>query len=556
VSNLVTYTTRSGQVRTYSYDTRNREIQSVWSDSTPSITRTYDAASRLLTLVSSVSALSYTYDDADEVTSETQTVAGAPGPGKTVRYTYTPDSLRATLTYPAGTVVSYAYTGRNQVATITADGPPPLVTYTYDLNGNRVSKAVENSTTTGSAFDAVNRLVSIDHQRSAVSFAQLDYGYDVVNRRTFVQRDDALGDVFAYDAIDQVTAVQYDVTNPDTSPSNPARTVQYALDRVGNRTVVTENGVQTSYTANTLNEYTHVGASTLTYDGNGNLTSDDGTTNSYDAQNRLTRAVNGTNSVTCAFDPLNRCVHRTVNGVSTFLYYDDWNLIEERAGSDASLARYVHGAEVDEILVRETTGGPIYYQHDALQDVTRLTDGAGTVVEHYTYDIYGAVTITDALGHPLSASAVGNRFLFTGRELLAEIGLYDYRNRMYAADLGRFLQPDPLGLEAPDVNLYAYVGNNPTNSVDSEGLKACYSSCVRGQTRNQRPIREVYRIGEGKTEEDAVKAAKMACSTALADPGGNMGHYPTLWTEKAHDQKKKRCPPRPPKQRPGVIPLR
>ena len=78
-----------------------------------------------------------------------------------------------------------------------------------------------------------------------MTFAQFDYGYDVVNRRTFVQRDDALGDVFSYDAVDQVTKVQYGVTNPDTTPSNPLRTVTYALDRVGNRTVVTENGMPT-----------------------------------------------------------------------------------------------------------------------------------------------------------------------------------------------------------------------------------------------------------------------------------------------------------------------
>ena len=42
-------------------------------------------------------------------------------------------------------------------------------------------------------------------------------------------------------------------------------------------------------------------------------------------------------------------------------------------------------------------------------------------------------------------SAYGNRFMFTGREYLSTIGIYDYRNRMYSPLIGRFLQTDLLG---------------------------------------------------------------------------------------------------------------
>jgi hypothetical protein len=41
--------------------------------------------------------------------------------------------------------------------------------------------------------------------------------------------------------------------------------------------------------------------------------------------------------------------------------------------------------------------------------------------------------------------------------------------------LGRFLQPDPIGFDAGDVNWYRYVFNNVTNLIDPEGL-ACGSS--------------------------------------------------------------------------------
>jgi RHS repeat-associated protein len=59
--------------------------------------------------------------------------------------------------------------------------------------------------------------------------------------------------------------------------------------------------------------------------------------------------------------------------------------------------------------------------------------------------------------------------LFTGREWIGEIGIYDYRNRIYSPELGRFLQTDPIRFDAGDVNLYRYVSNNPMNWVDPDG---------------------------------------------------------------------------------------
>lgn len=73
-------------------------------------------------------------------------------------------------------------------------------------------------------------------------------------------------------------------------------------------------------------------------------------------------------------------------------------------------------------------------------------------------------------GTVADGGTLGNRFLFTGREWLKDIGLYDYRNRLYHPLLGRFMQPDPKQFGAGDYNLYRYAHNDPVNKNDPFGM--------------------------------------------------------------------------------------
>ena len=85
------------------------------------------------------------------------------------------------------------------------------------------------------------------------------------------------------------------------------------------------------------------------------------------------------------------------------------------------------------------------------------------------------------------------RHLFTGQQWHQDIGLYDLRNRFYSPDLGRFLQPDPIGFWGGK-NLYGYCGNNPVTRWDPFGLQVgapttCGERDRRGEGKPYRRIR-------------------------------------------------------------------
>jgi RHS repeat-associated protein len=106
-----------------------------------------------------------------------------------------------------------------------------------------------------------------------------------------------------------------------------------------------------------------------------------------------------------------------------------------------------------------------FYHYDGLGSVVALSNISGVIVEQYSYDAFGSTTITTTPGY----TSPNNPYMFTARRYDDETGLYYYRMRYYSPQQGRFLQPDPIGY-ADGMNIYAYVGNNPLNSIDPWGL--------------------------------------------------------------------------------------
>ena len=82
---------------------------------------------------------------------------------------------------------------------------------------------------------------------------------------------------------------------------------------------------------------------------------------------------------------------------------------------------------------------------------------------------------------------------FPGQWFQLESGLAYNWHRHYDATLGRYVQPDPLGLTAmlsDGPNVFGYVEGNPISSVDPSGLQRLLPPAIRALLRNGAKIPE------------------------------------------------------------------
>jgi RHS repeat-associated protein len=147
----------------------------------------------------------------------------------------------------------------------------------------------------------------------------------------------------------------------------------------------------------------------------------------------------------------------------------------QELASGTPTANLLTGLDLDEFFTRTDGAGVRNYLTDALGSSVALLDGSGTVQTEYTYEPFGATTVTGAS----TTSAFG----FTGRENDGT-GLLYYRARYYHPATQRFVSEDPLGAFGGDSNLYTYALNSPADLTDPTGespwLLVPLGGCIGG----------------------------------------------------------------------------
>ncbi|WP_165235876.1 RHS repeat protein, partial [Aquisphaera insulae] len=470
---LTDKTDRNGRRTTYSYDSGGRETGETWLTSSGGVsnrvTYTYDADTEMTGVTDSYATLTMTYDSGGNQLTVAESGPGTGQPSLTLTSTYDKYHNRLTLVDNVTSNVgrtTYTYDAAFRLTSIAASyngvaGPQVVLGYDAANRETSINRTIGGSGTavnTTLVYDAADRIGTITHQTGGgTALATYVYGYDNGNRVT--TEVNAEGTVtYTYDSGGELLTAR------------GSRTEDYSYDANGNRTM-------TGYSTGTGNELTASPGVTYTYDNEGNLLAQTNTsthvvtTYTYDNRNHLTQVTtSGTVVATYTYDALDRRIGFKDSGTQSWVTYDgtnmDANVYAEFNVSGVLITRYVSGPAVDKLFARTSSGGTTaWYLTDRLGSVRDLSNTSGVVIDHVVYNSYGSLTGESTPGS-------GDRFKYTGRELYPGLAIYAYRARYYDASVGRFTSLDPLQFATGDQNLYRYVSNNPTNSIDPSGTTA------------------------------------------------------------------------------------
>ncbi len=474
------------------------------------VTYAYDAASRLATVSagpeiasygyladsSRVEALTFRHGGADRlvthrvhdrlnrVTSVTSQAGAGTGPG--YAYEYNAANQRTRVTREDGSYWRHTYDGLGQV---TAGGrflaggvPVPGHDYawTFDDIGNRRTAMTNGpvSTYTANPLNQIARR-TIPGVIDVLGAASADATVTVAVNGGAPEAVERQGDRF----FRQVTV--------DNAVAAQLR--RFTLTGVKNLAGPNAEDVVAVTATSALLPKSPEGFS---HDADGNLIADGRWRYAWDAENRLVSLETAPDLVLAGasrrklefgYDGVGRRVEKKVsnwNGDAWLLasqtrfLYDGWNMIAELNGLTVNsvVRTYVWGLDVGGGLataggvggllwISELAGGTTHFAtYDGNGNVVGLVQsGDGTWSGRYDYTAFGETVRQEG------AFGAVNPFRFSTKFTDTETGLLYFGFRYYNPATGRWLNRDPIGEEG-GVNVYGYVANAPTTTVDPFGL--------------------------------------------------------------------------------------
>lgn len=415
----------------------------------------YDAAGRVVEEAINGEATTRRYDARGRLTA-----LGLPD-GREITYEITADNTPAALSLDGRELASFSHDPQGRLTGLVA-GPLHL-RHSHDASGRLAAQEVLRHTGSGSfrqllrrdyTWSAGGTLAEMTDSR----FGTRTYGYDSALRLT--STTGWAPERFIFDQADHLVAA--------TTPESPAATVALRQS-AGQVRVMGDHHFSYDPQGNMVEDWSGARQNTrrtYAYDGAGMLSEARVTTWDSELTARYT------------YDAFNRRISKTVrtrqdaanDGADwegretvTRFYWAGDDLIGESTGPEAApcerLYIYRPGQWVPLFLVEN--GKPYLYDTDHLGTPQALFDASGAMVWSAQYRAFGRAQVMEPGGlvQPLRAP---------GQYHDAETGLHYNRNRYLHTELGRYTQPDPIGLLGGE-NLYGYPPN-PANFIDFFGL--------------------------------------------------------------------------------------
>ena len=404
----------------------------------------------------------FTYDTAGNIVAVSQEISGAVTASGTLGYTYNQLGDVTQVSLLAGAPISqlyYRYDDQGNVTAIgTSAGGAEIASFGYSADNQPVTQTTGDWTRT-TRYNSPGWIASLGTRSTDGSNQALDFtlGYDADGAMS----SRAIRFAFTGFSLDYNDTFGYDGQRRLSSAAG-ASDSQYTLyDPDGNLWSMTHAGEQTEFGYQSgNNQLTRVqvnggSASSLTYSARGQMTSGLGRQLNYDDVTGMTTAITTANTgMRLAYGGSQQRVVKQQSGGSIRIDFTGAGQVAVASLVDGSWGITVHGPTG---LIAWIADRSYYLLTDTTQSVWGVVAGA-ELISARTYLPFG--TLNPVHGQdPVP-------YAFQGQVWDADVGLYDFRTRMYDPGLVRFLAPDPRRQFASP---YVFANNSPLIIVDPTG---------------------------------------------------------------------------------------